>query len=185
MDKGNILLNLARNAIAEQLNLDVGFQAANEAWLHEARASFVSLHKKSTLRGCIGSLVAHRPLGEDVRANAVAAAFHDPRFAPLSADEFDAIDIEVSVLSTPEKITFSDENALLRQLRPNFDGLILSYGHQRGTFLPQVWQQLPQPAQFLAHLKQKAGLSPDFWHPDIEISRYTVEAFSEKPEVKS
>jgi len=185
MDKGNTLLKLARNAIAEQLNLDVYFQAANESWLHEARASFVTLHKNNTLRGCIGSLAAYRPLSEDVRANAVAAAFHDPRFAPLSADEFDVVDIEVSVLSIPEKITFSGENALLRQLRPNIDGLILSYGNQRGTFLPQVWQQLAQPAQFLTHLKQKAGLSPDFWHPDIEISRYTVEAFSETSKVAS
>jgi len=180
--KGNILLKLARTAISERLGLDSKTNPTGDAWLNEPRASFVTLHKNGALRGCIGSLAAHRPIGEDVRANAVAAAFHDPRFAPLSADEFDAIDIEVSVLSTPEEITFSDENDLLRQLRPNIDGLILSYGNQRGTFLPQVWLQLPQPAQFLTHLKQKAGLSPDFWHPDIEISRYTVEAFSENPE---
>jgi len=185
MDKGTTLLSLARSAIGGRLNLDSVFPVADEAWLNEPRASFVTLHKNSALRGCIGSLAAYRPLGEDVRANAVAAAFHDPRFAPLSADEFDAIDIEVSVLSTPEKITFSDENELLGMLRPNIDGLILSYGNQRGTFLPQVWQQLAQPAQFLTHLKQKAGLSPDFWHPDIEISRYMVEAFSETPKVAS
>ncbi len=182
MDKGNVLLTLARSAIAGRLGMAAAFTPPDTAWLNEPRASFVTLHKNGALRGCIGSLAAHRPLGEDVAANAVAAAFHDPRFAPLAADEFAAIDIEVSVLSVPEKISFSDENELLCLLRPHIDGLILSYGNQRGTFLPQVWQQLPQPTQFLAHLKQKAGLSPDFWHPDIEISRYTVEAFSEKSE---
>jgi len=180
MNKGKTLLKLARASIADRLGVAFDFKLPNEIWLEEPRASFVTLHKNGALRGCIGSLSAHRPLAEDVAANAVAAAFHDPRFVPLSKDEFRAIDIEVSVLSTPEKLLFSDEHALLALLRPGIDGLILSCGANRGTFLPQVWAQLPEPAQFIAHLKQKAGLPADFWSPDIEIERYSVEAFSEK-----
>ncbi|MDX8390979.1 MAG: AmmeMemoRadiSam system protein A [Mariprofundaceae bacterium] len=183
MPKGHTLLTLARSAIAGHLNLPFDPRITNEIWLNKHRASFVSLHKNSALRGCIGSLAAHRPLIEDVTSNAVAAAFHDPRFTPLTADEFDMINIEVSLLSLPEKLLFANETELLDQLRPHIDGLILAYGNQRATFLPQVWAQLPKAQQFLAHLKQKAGLPPDFWHPDIEISRYTVEAFSETSKV--
>jgi hypothetical protein len=133
------------------------------------------------LRGCIGSLLAHRPLGEDVAANAQSAAFHDPRFPPLTRDELGEIDIEVSVLSTPEPLFPPDEAALKIQLRPGVDGLILEYGPHRSTFLPQVWEQLPDPGQFLAHLKQKGGLPADFWHKDVRVSRYTVQSFAEGP----
>ncbi len=183
--KGNILLKLARAAISERLGLDSDINSPGDTWLNEPRASFVTLHKSGALRGCIGSLAAHRPLAEDVSANAVAAAFQDPRFAPLSVHEFDTIDIEVSVLSLPESLAPADENDLKDMLRPTIDGVILSYGCQRATFLPQVWAQLPEVGDFLAQLKIKAGLPADFWHPDIKISRYTVEAFSEKPEEAS
>jgi len=180
MNKGKTLLKLARASIAGQLGVAFDFQLPNETWLEEPHASFVTLHKNGALRGCIGSLSAHRSLAEDVAANAVAAAFHDPRFAPLSVNEFDALDIEVSLLSRPEKLLFTSESELISLLRPHIDGLILSCGANRGTFLPQVWGQLPEPAQFIAHLKQKTGLPADFWSHDIEIERYSVEAFCEK-----
>jgi len=185
---GQLLTGLARSSIAAQLRFanqgpeDQGLaqQEPEDAWLMQPGACFVTLHKHGNLRGCIGSLVAHRPLGEDVAANARAAAFHDPRFPPLAQDELADIDIEVSVLSSPEPIYPSDETELEGMLRPGVDGVILEYGPHRSTFLPQVWEQLPDPAQFLAHLKQKGGLPADFWHPDMRISRYTVTAYAEQ-----
>ncbi len=178
--KGPLLTGLARAAIARRLGIPRAEpDAADAPWLHEPGASFVTLHEHGRLRGCIGSLHAHRPLIDDVRENAVAAAFHDPRFPPLAPEEFDRIDIEVSVLSTPEPIAADNEPALLAQLEPGRDGLILQYGAHRATFLPQVWEQLPDPALFVAQLKQKAGLPPDFWHPDMQCWRYRVEAYAE------
>ena len=119
------------------------------------------------------------PLREDLRANAQAAAFDDPRFPPLNAEELDTTRVEVSVLSRPEPLSFADEADCLAQLRPGVDGVILEYGWHRATFLPQVWEQLPEPRQFMAHLKRKAGLAPDFWSGDLRLSRYGVEKFKE------
>jgi len=178
---GTVLLGIARNSISAQLGLTGRQALPDEAWLRDKGACFVTLHKQGALRGCIGSLLAHRPLGEDVAANALSAAFHDPRFDPLTRDEFANIDIEVSMLSKPEAIFPTDEAALMSMLRPGVDGLILEYGPHRSTFLPQVWEQLPDPALFLAHLKEKGGLPADFWHPDMRVSRYSVQAYSEKP----
>lgn len=175
-----LITGLARNAIAAHLGLTDKQAVPQDAWLHDLRACFVTLHLRGALRGCIGSLAAHRPLGADVAANAVAAGFHDPRFPPLSAAEFRDIDIEVSVLSPPERIFPADEAALMQLLRPGVDGVILEYGPHRSTFLPQVWEQLPEPALFLAHLKQKAGLPADFWSPEMRVSRYTVQAYHEQ-----
>jgi len=180
--KGPVLLGIARNSIAAELGEMDLHKPPDEAWLRYKGASFVTLHKQGSLRGCIGSLLAHRPLGEDVAANARSAAFHDPRFPPVTRDELAGIDIEVSVLSTPEPIFPADEAALMAQLRPGVDGLILEYGAHRSTFLPQVWEQLPSPELFLAHLKQKGGLPADFWHPDMRVSRYTVQAYTEPTE---
>ncbi|MFP5506943.1 MAG: AmmeMemoRadiSam system protein A [Gammaproteobacteria bacterium] len=140
-------------------------------------ASFVTLHRHGELRGCIGSLEAYRPLVTDVADNAFAAAFRDPRFAPLRTDELADLELHISVLSAPRALDFRDEADLLRQLRPGVDGLILTADGHRGTFLPSVWESLPRPEQFLAQLKRKAGLPADYWSPALRVQRYTTEAF--------
>ena len=146
--------------------------------LQAPRASFVTLKEQGRLRGCIGSLVVYRPLALDVNDNAFNAAFRDPRFPPLSADELPLIDIHISVLSPPEPMHFVDEADLLAQIRPGVDGLILEDRGQRGTFLPSVWEELPDPVEFLRHLKLKAGLPPDWWPDTLKVERYTTEEFS-------
>ncbi len=181
-EQGRLLLALARAAITRRLGRPAGpsgDDAPRPAWLDEPGAVFVTLTRHGVLRGCIGSLEAHRPLREDLRANAQAAAFDDPRFPPLNAEELDTTRVEVSVLSRPEPLSFADEADCLAQLRPGVDGVILEYGWHRATFLPQVWEQLPEPRQFMAHLKRKAGLAPDFWSGDLRLSRYGVEKFKE------
>jgi AmmeMemoRadiSam system protein A len=177
-DRGEILLPIARAAISSALNL---YRTADcsPAWLTDQGACFVTLTQQGALRGCIGSLQAHRSLLDDVKSNAVSAALHDPRFMPLSVAEIEITRIEISLLSLPESIIFCDESNALAQLRPNIDGVIFQYGQYRSTFLPQVWEQLPQPQQFMAHLKNKAGLSVDFWSPEVHLSRYTVEKWKE------
>jgi len=137
------------------------------------------LHEHGQLRGCIGSLQAWRPLADDVRANALAAAFQDPRFAPLSMTEWPAIRIEVSVLTPAQTLIVDSEDDLIAQLRPGQDGLVVELGGHRATFLPQVWEQLPAPRDFLAHLKHKAGLSHDAWSPAMRWSRYEVQKWQE------
>ena len=169
---------IARAAIARALNVA---DSADETapWLAEPSATFVTLTQEGQLRGCIGSLQAHRPLLDDVKSNAVSAALHDTRFMPLGAEELDRTRIEISLLSPPQAMTFRDEADALAQLRPDVDGVIFQYGHYRSTFLPQVWEQLPQPQEFMAHLKQKAGLPAVFWSPEVKLSRYTVEKWKE------
>ena len=154
-EAGPLLLPIARAAIARELGLA---QTAPEEgdWLREPGASFVTLTQEGTLRGCIGTLRAHRPLVDDVKANAVAAAFRDPRFSPLTAQELAGTAVELSLLSALEPITFEDEPHALSQLRPGVDGLVLQYGHHQSTYLPQVWEDLPDPHEFVAHLKYKA-----------------------------
>ena len=178
-DKGTTLLQLARAEIGSKLWQQAA-KPFRAAWLQEPGASFVTLTRQGELRGCIGTLEAHRPLGEDVQANAVGAAFHDPRFAPLSRREFDEVRVEVSLLSPPEALAVEDEAAALAALRPHVDGVVLEYGHHRSTFLPQVWEQLPDPDQFLAYLKRKAGLPMDFWAEQVRLSRYTVSKWKEQ-----
>ena len=141
------------------------------------RASFVTLHLAGQLRGCIGSLQAYRPLAQDVAENAFAAAFRDPRFSPVSFAEAQALHFHISVLSDTSPMTFSDEADLIRQIRPHIDGLVLEDDFHRGTFLPSVWEQLPDPQQFLNQLKRKAGLPADYWSDRLAVSRYTVEDF--------
>jgi hypothetical protein len=177
-DLGPALLVRARNAIAARLDQPTQAEAAHPA-LALPGATFVTLTQNGDLRGCIGSLEAHRPLDQDVRANAVAAAFRDPRFPPLTLAEFPRTRVEVSLLTTPVPMTFSSEADALRQLRPNVDGIILTAGQHRGTFLPQVWEQLPEPRQFLALLKQKAGLPTDWWSPEVKLQRYEVRKWKE------
>lgn len=144
--------------------------------LREPRASFVTLQIGGQLRGCIGSLVAHRPLIADIAANAFAAAFSDPRFPPLRSDEFEQLEIHLSLLSPSSPMQFSSEQDLANQLRPGVDGLILSDRGRRGTFLPSVWASLPTPEQFLQHLKLKAGLPANHWSDSLQVERYTVES---------
>lgn len=142
-------------------------------------ASFVTLHINSDLRGCIGSLEAHRPLVSDVAQNAFNAAFRDPRFPPLRPDEAATLHFHISVLSKPVPMEFRDEQDLLDQIRPGIDGLVLEDGFNRGTFLPSVWEQLPSKTMFLAHLKQKAGLPSDYWSSTLKVERYTVDDINE------
>jgi hypothetical protein len=177
-DRGYVLLAHARSAIAETLRL-TALPAPEHAFLQRHGATFVTLRQAGSLRGCIGSLQARRPLGEDVRANALAAAFSDPRFEPLTADEYTGIDVEVSVLSAAAPLPVTSEFDLHAQLRTGVDGLILELGHRRSTFLPQVWDALPAPRDFVAELKLKAGLPRDFWSAGLRFSRYTVEKFTE------
>ena len=187
-DAGLVLLPLARRAIANRLGVPAsatplagvsGSGADDDAWLELPGASFVTLTLGGSLRGCIGSLAPHRTLGEDVEANAVAAAVRDPRFPPLTSGEFEATLIEVSVLSAPRVLPVDGEADLLARLRPGVDGVILSTARHRATFLPQVWDQLPQPSDFLAHLRRKAGLPAGYWGADVEIEVYTVTAWKE------
>nr|VFJ90375.1 MAG: hypothetical protein BECKH772A_GA0070896_100216 [Candidatus Kentron sp. H]VFJ91584.1 MAG: hypothetical protein BECKH772B_GA0070898_100196 [Candidatus Kentron sp. H]VFJ98173.1 MAG: hypothetical protein BECKH772C_GA0070978_100196 [Candidatus Kentron sp. H] len=146
--------------------------------LREKCATFVTLEKDGNLRGCIGSLEAAHPLVEDIAHNAFQAAFRDPRFPLLTREERGQVAIKLSLLTPAEPMTFDSEADLIGQLRPGVDGLILTTGPHRGTFLPSVWESLPEPAQFLRHLKMKAGLAPDAWPSDLTVSRYTAEVIS-------
>ncbi|RKZ61694.1 MAG: AmmeMemoRadiSam system protein A [Gammaproteobacteria bacterium] len=178
-NKGMILLPIARSAIAETLGMSC--EASEDAtWLQEEAACFITLMQKNNLRGCIGTLEAHRSLLEDVKHNANAAAFHDSRFSPLTSEELDITDIEISLLSPMQALQFSDERNALTQLQPGTDGVVFECGHHRSTFLPQVWKQLPDTNDFIAHLKTKAGLSADFWSDEVKLSRYTVNKWKER-----
>ncbi|HEU0283407.1 MAG TPA: AmmeMemoRadiSam system protein A [Gallionella sp.] len=211
--EGKILLPIARAAISRAL--DVPYSADETApWLAEHGACFVTLTQNGELRGCIGTLQAHRPLLSDVKSNAVSAAMHDPRFMPLSADELDITTVEVSLLSPTTVMDVRDEADALAQMRPNVDGIVFEYSPPdtllaepaacgrgslaaipapkgyappshgphtyRSTFLPQVWEDLAQPREFLAMLRRKAGLPDDFWEEGVKLSRYTVTKWSEK-----
>jgi AmmeMemoRadiSam system protein A len=188
-DAGDVLLSAARTAIAQRLGTTTSHAATAAyagtppAWALEPGASFVTLQKDGRLRGCIGSFAAHRPLLEDVRANAVAAATRDPRFAPMTPDELPEVAIEVSVLSEPRPLRVSSLREASGALRPGIDGVILETGAcHRATLLPQMWQHLPDPAQFLEHLWLKAGLAPGLWYQGTTLQTYTVRAWHEVPD---
>jgi len=178
---GEMLVSIARSSIAASFGIPSAIPEI-AAFLHRPGATFVTLKMQKRLRGCIGSLQAHRSLVEDVKANARAAAFHDPRFAPIVLDDLPAMKVEVSVLSALAPLAFRNQDDALAQLRPGEDGVVLEFGHHRGTFLPQVWENLPSPAAFLSELKRKAGLSPDFWDDNVRLSRYTVSKWAEVEE---
>ena len=177
-DAGRVLLPLARSAIAARLGLNQAFDE-DLPWLKQQGACFITVMRDAKLRGCIGTLRPHRALAEDVKANAVAAAFRDPRFAPLATGELAAISLEISVLSVLEPMRFAGEPDALKQLRAGVDGVVFEYGHHTTTFLPQVWEDFREPAEFMAHLKYKAGLPPDFWDSTVRLSRYTVHKWRE------
>jgi AmmeMemoRadiSam system protein A len=177
------LLNLAREAIARQLHGE-GAPPIDAAALPESLtrdgASFVTLTKRGDLRGCIGSLEPRRPLAEDVRENAISAAFHDPRFPPVSPKELDELRVEVSVLSTPQRVSYDGPDDLIAQLRSGVDGVVIESGWNRATFLPQVWEKLPDPDQFLEHLCRKAYLpATAYREPGLDVYTYQVEKFQE------
>lgn len=177
-ERGTILLAIARESLAAALGL--GSEASrDEPWLRETGATFVTLREHGDLRGCVGTIRAWRPLLDDVRSNARAAAFSDTRFPPVQAGEYRDISLEVSLLSPCEPFELGSEEEALAQLRPGIDGIVFEFRERRSTFLPQVWEQLPKPSDFLAHLKHKAGLPPTFWHPEVKLFRYTVTKWCE------
>ena len=174
------LLKLARDSISYGLKnstaLTIKVQNFEDE-LRQNRACFVTLHKNNQLRGCIGSLEAQRALVLDVCENAYSAAFRDPRFNRLQESEFEQLALSISVLTPSTEIDFDSERDLLGKIQPGIDGLILQEGYHRGTFLPSVWEQLPDPAEFLQHLKIKAGLSANFWSDTIRVSLYQTASF--------
>ncbi len=179
-----ILLRIAKTAILEKFDpsykIDKDALIEKYPFLAKKGAAFVTLDKNQNLRGCIGSIIAHQPLIDDIIHNAQSAAFSDPRFNPLRPEEIDdTLSVEVSVLSEPVKIEYRDYDDLKSKIVPKKDGLILKYGRYQGTFLPQVWEQLPTTEQFLEHLSYKAGANPTIYslHPDIY--RYRVEHIKE------
>ncbi|MFZ1615637.1 MAG: AmmeMemoRadiSam system protein A [Holophaga sp.] len=177
-----ILLDLAsasiRHGLATGRPIPVDLATLPPA-LTGPRATFVTLQKHGELRGCIGCLEAHRPLAEDIAANAFAAAFRDSRFAPVTGEEFHHLEIHLSLLTPATPMVFRSEKDLLSQLAPGQDGLIMEEGPHRGTFLPSVWTSLPDPQDFLRHLKLKAGLPGNYWSPSLEVRRYRTESIQE------
>ena len=171
--QGRVLLPIARAAISTALGYPL--QVAEDApWLQAHGACFVTLTQQQRLRGCIGTLQVHRSLLQDLKSNAVAAALHDPRFLPLNVVELDHTEVEVSLLSPMQTLQFDDEAQALAQLQPGVHGVVFSYRHYRSTFLPQVWEQLPDTADFMAQLKRKAGLPANFWAAKVQLQSYTV-----------
>ncbi len=183
-EQGEFLLKVAREAIRQELFEGrlkrVPLEGLPEVF-KKAGAAFVTLTKNGQLRGCIGHIIPKEPLIRSVEDNAIAAAFEDPRFYPLRKDEFEDIKIEVSVLTEPKPLKYKDVEDLLKKLRPGVDGVIIKKGFYTATFLPQVWEQLPNKEIFLSHLCMKAGLSPDEWKKgDLEVYTYQVQAFEEE-----
>lgn len=170
------LLLLARESIERGLHGERATVRPSDfsGLLADDHASFVTLNQSGGLRGCIGTLEAHQPLVLDVSDNAYSAAFRDPRFPRLTAIELPQLTIHISVLTPATPMVFDSEDSLVEQLQPGIDGLILTRGFQRGTFLPSVWESLPDARDFLQQLKRKAGLPADFWSDDIQVERYTT-----------
>jgi len=183
-DEKNTLLQMARSALEAAANhrklAPLDLNSLSEC-LQAPGASFVTLTKMGELRGCIGPLKARSPLAEDVRQHAVDAALYDHRFIPVQPEEVQSIVIEVSVLSEPQAIPTSDRAMIPKLLRPGMDGVVILCGERRATFLPQVWEKIPIPEQFLAMLCQKASIPSDAWmREEIEILIYQVESFHEE-----
>jgi AmmeMemoRadiSam system protein A len=147
--------------------------------LRQLRSAFVTLRTCEQLRGCCGSIEPTRPLAEEIWQDALASAFRDPRFPPLSAPEWPTIHLHVSVLEPPRPIEVASEEDLIARLRPGIDGLVLQCHGARATFLPSVWEDIQEPREFVRHLKAKAGWSESFWSPNVEVAIYEVEKFDE------
>ena len=185
-EQGQILVRLARKIIMEELKIPVTSQAEDslvDYWqdpvFQEKRGVFVTLHHEGRLRGCIGSLAGVAPIIEGVRDNAINAAFKDFRFGPVTTAEFDTIDVEVSILSEPQPLSYDGADDLIAGLRPDIDGVIIKKAEASATFLPQVWKQLPGVEEFLSHLCHKAGLPADEWRRgELEVIIYQVQCFA-------
>lgn len=176
------LLSLARHQITVTLKkgADLKQPPTLSPAVSENRGCFVTLHQNRQLRGCIGTIEPQQALIDNVAENAANAAFRDPRFSPVTLEELDSIDIEISVLTVPEVLSFKNGEDLKRQLKPGKHGVILSRGWQRSTFLPQVWEQLPEKELFLRHLCRKGGMESDCWkNPETKVEVYTAAYFSE------
>jgi AmmeMemoRadiSam system protein A len=185
--QGQLLVRLARHTLMDRLGkqtpqaeIDSLNTALKDSCFKSSCGTFVTLKINERLRGCIGNLTSDTPLVSGVRRNAINAAFHDPRFAPLSTAELDQVQIEISILSEPQPLKYRDGDDLINKLRPHIDGVIIRKDPASATFLPQVWEQLPRPQDFLAHLCMKAGLAGDSWqNPELEVSTYQVQYFEE------
>jgi AmmeMemoRadiSam system protein A len=186
-NQGRLLVKLARNTILKELTgkstdteSDTSAQVIQDERFQAHCGTFVTLKIQGQLRGCIGNLTPKESVLEGVKRNAVNAAFHDPRFSSLTAAELDRTDIEVSILTEPLPLAYRDSQDLIQKLRVNVDGVIIRKGNTSATFLPQVWEQLPQPENFLNHLCMKAGLPADAWkHSELEVLTYQVQYFEE------
>ena len=177
-EAGRTLLSIARGSIERRL-LGKEHAVPGTSWLNQAGATFVTLTKNDELRGCIGSLETQRALGEDVAQNALGAAFRDPRFPAMSAAEWPQCRVEVSLLSTPKPVRFADEADLLAQIEAGADGLIIEADGKRGTFLPQVWEDIEDKRAFLSHLIRKAGLPAETRLTRCKVLRYRVVKWKE------
>lgn len=182
-EEGKYLLSVARQTIEERL---AGQKEEGESEtfqspkFHEKRGTFVTLTENGALRGCIGHIIPQESMIEGIRENAINAAFRDPRFPPLSEVEWKRVQVEISILTDPIPLDYTDAVDLLNRLRPGIDGLIIKKGFNQATFLPQVWEQLPDKEEFLRHLCLKAGLDMDAWKNDkLEVFVYQVQAFEE------
>ncbi len=173
------MLSRARESISHGLHYGsrrtVDHDGVDHHLLNHA-ASFVTLTIDDQLRGCIGSLTATEPLIDNIEYNAYSASFEDPRFNSLTQTEIQKLKIHIAILGQTEPLKFHSENNLLQQLRPGVDGIVLSDGNRKATFLPSVWGHLEQPKEFVEQLKVKAGLSKDYWSHTITFERYTVES---------
>jgi len=183
------LLKLAREYIAGEFEKkspdikDISNEISRDV-LRQKRGVFVTLHKRGELRGCIGNIEPVKTLGNGIRENAIYAAFKDSRFTPLTRDELPLIDIEISILTLPEKMIYKNIQNLISNLVPGVDGVIIEKDHHRATFLPQVWDQLPEPETFLTHLCTKAGLSAREWEKGrLLLHTYQVFSFGETDEI--
>ena len=183
-EQGKFLLNVARKTIQESLFGGREVERKDENLppvFEERRGTFVTLTMGGNLRGCIGHIIPQETLIDGIKVNAINAAFRDPRFNPVGKNEWERVKIEISILTDPKPLTYSDADDLLKKLRPGIDGVILKKGYYQSTFLPQVWDQLPQKEDFLTHLCLKAGLDGNAWRRgDLEVSTYQVQAFEEE-----
>jgi AmmeMemoRadiSam system protein A len=182
-EEGEYLLSVARQTIEERFTEQQGEgqpEALHSPKFSENRGTFVTLTKNGALRGCIGHIIPQESMIEGIKENAINAAFRDPRFPPLSEAEWKRVQVEISILTDPTPLVYEDSVDLLNKLRPGIDGLIIKKGFNQATFLPQVWEQLPDRKEFLRHLCLKAGLDRDAWkHEKLEVFVYQVQAFEE------
>jgi len=181
---GSLLLKLARQSILQEFkkaNQLKSIKSKISSWvLEENRGTFVTLHQNSELRGCIGNIDPVKNIFTGIEDNAKHAAFSDTRFSPLSFEELDNTNIEISILTRPAKLDYNDHHDLIAKLNPGTDGVIIKKSYKNATFLPQVWEQLKSPESFLTHLCTKAGLSSDEWQQgDLEVLTYQVQSFEE------